>query len=46
MQKYTWDDLYKRADGAACGEDTLKAKDTAREQITGITARRLQEQML
>lgn len=33
MQKYTWDDLYKRADGAACGEDTLKAKDTAREQV-------------
>ena len=33
MQKYTWDDLYNRADGAACGEDTLKAKDTAREQV-------------
>lgn len=32
-KKYTWDDLYKRADGAACGEDTLKAKDTAREQV-------------
>lgn len=31
--KYTWDDLYKRADGAACGENTLKAKDTAREQV-------------
>ena len=33
MQKYTWDDLYKSADGAACGEDTLKAKDEARWQV-------------
>lgn len=33
MKKYTWDDLYKRADGAACGEPTLKTKDEAREQV-------------
>lgn len=33
MKEYTWDDLYKRADGAACGESTLKAKDEAREQV-------------
>ena len=31
--KYTWDDLYDRADGAAFGEDTLKAKDEARWQV-------------
>lgn len=33
MKKYTWDDLYDRADGAACGEDTLEAKDEARWQV-------------
>lgn len=32
-EKYTWNDLYTRADGAACGEDTLKAKDNARWQV-------------
>lgn len=32
-KKYTWNDLYKRADGAACGQDTLKAKDIARYQV-------------
>ena len=31
--EYTWDDLYQRADGAACGEDVLKAKDEARWQV-------------
>lgn len=33
MKKYTWDDLYKKADGAACGESALKAKDEARWQV-------------
>ena len=33
MRQYTWDDLYERADGAACGEDTLNAKDEARWQV-------------
>ena len=32
-KKYSWDDLYKRADNAACGEDTLKSKDEARYQV-------------
>ena len=27
---YTWDDLYERAEGAACGETNLRAKDNAR----------------
>lgn len=31
--KYTWNDLYNRADGAACGERTLKAKDNARCEV-------------
>lgn len=30
---YTWDVLCKRADGAACGEQTLKAKDWARHAV-------------
>ena len=30
---FTWDDLYERADGAACGEDVLDAKDNARYEI-------------
>lgn len=29
----TWDEIYERADGAACGDSTLKAKDEARHQI-------------
>lgn len=33
---YTWDDLYKRADGAACGNPELKAKDNARFILTEI----------
>lgn len=33
---YTWDDLYKRADGAACGDPELKAKDNARFVLTEI----------
>lgn len=31
--KYTWYDLYDRADDTAYGEDTLKAKDEARWQV-------------
>ena len=27
---YTWDDLYERAEDAACGEPNLRAKDNAR----------------
>lgn len=27
---YTWDELYERADGAACGSHELRAKDKAR----------------
>lgn len=27
---YTWDDLYERAEGAACGDPNLRAKDNAR----------------
>jgi len=27
---YTWDELYERADGCACGSPELKAKDEAR----------------
>ncbi len=34
--KYTWDMLYQRADGAACGEPTQRAKDTARENLRNI----------
>lgn len=26
----TWNEIYEAADGAACGDDTLKAKDEAR----------------
>ena len=33
-RKYTWDDLYERADGAAYGDDELTAKDNARWQLT------------
>lgn len=29
----TWDEIYERADGAACGDSTLKAKDEARHQV-------------
>lgn len=29
----TWDEIYDRADGAACGESSLKAKDEARHQV-------------
>ena len=36
MKKYTWDDLYERADGAACGDYKLKAKDNARFILTEI----------
>lgn len=33
ISEYTWDDLCKRADGAACGEPSLKAKDNARYSV-------------
>lgn len=33
MKKYTWDEIYKRADGCCFGEDNLKAKDNARENV-------------
>ena len=43
MKGYTWDEIYKRAEGAACGSPELKAKDYARwnmrrviEEDTGI----------
>lgn len=29
----TWNEIYEAADGAACGDDTLKAKDEARHQV-------------
>lgn len=29
----TWNEIYERADGAACGESSLKAKDEARHQV-------------
>lgn len=36
----TWDEIYEKAEGAACGEPALKAKDEARYQVvqfvTGI----------
>lgn len=35
-QFYTWDDLYQRAEGAACGEPELNAKDNARWILTEI----------
>ena len=33
MKKYTWDEIYQRADGCCFGEDTLNAKDNARENV-------------
>ena len=33
MEKFTWDDLYERADGAAFGDPELTAKDEARYQV-------------
>ena len=33
MKKYTWDEIYQRADGCCFGEDNLKAKDNARENV-------------
>lgn len=35
-ETYTWDKLYERAEGAACGEPELKAKDNARWELTQI----------
>lgn len=31
--KYTWDEIYQRADGCCFGEDNLNAKDNARENV-------------
>ena len=33
MNKYTWDEIYERADGCCFGENNLKAKDNARENV-------------
>lgn len=33
MKKYTWDEIYKRADECCFGEDNLKVKDNARENV-------------
>ena len=33
MKKYIWDEIYERADGCCFGEDNLKAKDNARENV-------------
>ena len=33
MKKYTWDEIYERADGCCFGENNLKAKDYARENV-------------
>lgn len=33
----TWNEIYEVADGAACGDDTLKAKDEARHQVRYMT---------
>ena len=30
---YTWDELYEKADGCACGEKPLQAKDEARYEV-------------
>lgn len=32
----TWDEIYERADGAACGDSALKAKDEARGQVRNL----------
>lgn len=40
FMKYTWDDLYKRAEGKACGETELKAKDNARGNLTDLIKNR------
>lgn len=34
--KYTWDDLYERAEGTGCGDPELRAKDNARGILTDI----------
>lgn len=33
QKEYTWNEIYIRADGKACGEPELKAKDEARSQV-------------
>lgn len=39
----TWNDLYEKAIGAACGESTLKAKDEARFQVRTMVLERTGE---
>ncbi len=36
---YSWDEIYERADGAACGDATLRAKDEARWQVGRLMVR-------
>ena len=38
-QLYTWDKLYERADGAACGSQELNAKDNARWELGEVIKR-------
>lgn len=33
MKKYTWDEIYEAADGCCFGENNLKVKDNARENV-------------
>ena len=33
---YDWDELYERADGSACGDPELNAKDEARNWLEGF----------
>lgn len=33
MKKYTWDEIYERANGCCFGENNLKVKDNARENV-------------
>lgn len=33
MKKYTWDEIYAAAEGCGCGENGLRAKDNARENV-------------
>lgn len=36
MALFTWDELYERADGKAYGSPELRAKDTARWELSAI----------
>ena len=33
MKKYTWNEIYEAADGCCFGENNLKVKDNARENV-------------